>query len=202
MQPTQSDPGIRWTRPLRPLMRAGSGLIDRALCVAGAVLFSQLPEFFQQYLQRLGGHLAEARRQLEQFQAAARQSGVNLEQLTANLTAQKDPAVARLGQVIGEAHARVDTLAAAEAALRDASGWSRPFVFLGHLDPGIARGTWQVFRPAVPTTAEGLAYAAVGMVAMLAVYHLGVRAGATWLRRRNGGGSLKTTRPASESEPA
>ena len=53
MQDSQITPAIRWSRPLRPLMRAGSKLIDRVLCVAGAVLFSQLPEFFQQYLQRL-----------------------------------------------------------------------------------------------------------------------------------------------------
>ena len=58
---------MRWTWPLRPFLSAGEKLFDRALCVVGAILFSQLPEFFQQYLQRLGGHLDEARRQLEQF---------------------------------------------------------------------------------------------------------------------------------------
>ncbi len=195
MQQTQPDSGIRWTRPLLPLMRAGSGLVDRALCVTGAVLFSQLPEFFQQYLQRLGGHLAEAQRQLEQFRKVAEKSGVSLDQFASDVAAQRDPAMARLGQVIGDAHARVDTLAAAESALRDASGWTRPFVFLGHVDPRIARGTWEAFRPAVPTTAEGLAYAAVGMVAMLAAYHLGVRAGTTWMHRRTGGGSSQRLRP-------
>jgi hypothetical protein len=202
MQEPQTTPGIPWTRPLRPFLRAVSQLVDRVLCVVGAVLFSQLPEFFQQYIQRLGGHLAEAQRQLEQFRKVAERSGVTLDQFASDVAAQRDPSMARLGQVIAEAHARVDTLAAAEAALRDASGWSRPFVFLGHLDPRIARGTWEAFRPAVPATAEGLAYAAVGMVAMLAAYHLAVRAGATWIRRRSGGGSSGTTRPTSESGPA
>ena len=36
----------------RRLLESLDSLIDRALCVAGAVLFSQAPEFFQQYLQR------------------------------------------------------------------------------------------------------------------------------------------------------
>jgi hypothetical protein len=189
MQPTQASKGIRWTRPLRPVLRAGEKLLDRALCVAGAVLFSQLPEFFQQYLQRLGGHLDEARRQLELFTRAARWSGLNLDQLATDVSGQKDAAVAGLGRVILEAHARVDMLAASESALRNASGWTRPFVFLAHMDPAIARGTWRAFRPAVPTTAEGLAYAAAGMVAMLALYHLGGKALAAAIRRRGTGGT-------------
>ena len=41
--------------PGKTLLGAGDGLLDRALCVAGTVLFSQIPEFMQQYLQRLGG---------------------------------------------------------------------------------------------------------------------------------------------------
>jgi hypothetical protein len=184
MQHAQDDKGVRWTRPLRPIAAAGSQFLDRVLCVAGAVLFSQVPEFFQQYLQRLGGHLAEARRQLEQFQQAASQAGVNLDALITDVSAQHDPSVARLGQVMVETRARVETLASAEAALRHASLWSRPFVFLKDLDPGIARGTLAVFKPAVPTTLEGLVYAAAGTVAMLAFYHLGVKACARRLFRR------------------
>jgi hypothetical protein len=188
MQPIQPSKGIRWIRPLRPVLGAGEKLLDRALCAAGAVLFSQLPEYFQQYLQRLGGHLAEARRELELFTQAARRSGLNLDQLATDVSGQKDPAVARLGRVILEAHARVDVLASSESALRNASGWTRPFVFLGHLDPAIARGTWEAFRPAVPTTAEGFAYAAAGVVAMLALYHLGVKTLAAAMGRKWTGG--------------
>jgi hypothetical protein len=182
----QSPPGERigWIRPLRPLAAAGSRFIDRALCVAGALLFSQLPEFFQQYLQRLGGHLAEARRQLGQFQQAAAESGVNLGQLIAQVSSQRDPAVAHLGAVMVETRARVESLAAAEGALRHASVWSRPFVFLRHLDPEIARGTWAVFKPAVPTTIEGAVYAALGMLVVLAIYHLGLKPGAKRICRR------------------
>ena len=67
---------------------------------------------------------------------------------------------------------RVQHLNAAFTALRDASAWTRPFTFLRHLDAGIARATWTDYRPAVPTTVEGLMYAVVGMLVFLAVYHL------------------------------
>jgi len=128
--------------PLRRLLAAGEGLLDRLLCLVGAVVFAQAPEFFQQYLQRLGGRLDEARRQLEVFR---------------------------------DVGARVDSLATAEAAIRNASLFTRPFAFARHFDPAIARATLSVFRPALPTTLEGAAYALCGMLVLLAAYHWGVK---------------------------
>jgi Protein of unknown function (DUF2937) len=157
------------------LLGASAGLLDRALCVIGAVVFSQIPEFMQQYLQRLGGHLDEARRQLLHFQQAAAQSGLSLDHLIDHTTANADPAVARLSAVMTDAIARVDTLAAAQSASQDASFWSRLFVFLRHVDLAIARATWAIFKPAVPTTVEGLAYALFGMLVLIAIYHLGIK---------------------------
>jgi hypothetical protein len=162
-------------KPGRAVLGAGDGLLDRALCVIGAVAFSQVPEFMQQYIQRLGGHLDEARRHLQQFQETAAQSGLTLDRLIAQTGASPDPAVAKLGGVMTEAVTRVDTLTSAQVALQDASLWSRPFVFLQHLDLAIARGTWAIFKPAVPTTTEGLVYAGIGMLILLGTYHLGVK---------------------------
>ena len=160
---------------MRKLFGAVEGLFDRALCVIGAVIFSQVPEFIQQYLQRLGGHLDEARRQLLQFQQTAAQSGLTLDRLISQTSANADPAVARLGGVMTGAVSRVDTLEAAQTAIQHASLWSRPFVFLRNIDPEIARATWTIFKPAVPTTAEGLVYSLVGMLALISTYHLGVK---------------------------
>jgi hypothetical protein len=166
---------MRWTQPGIIVWAAIEKFLDRALCVAGAVIFSQLPEFFQQYLQRLGGHLDEARRQVAQFQATADQSGFTLEQLIAKTKGAADPALAPLGQVMAGAGARVETLAASEQALREASAWTRPFVFLRHFDPAIAHATLAAFRPAVPTTVEGLCYCLLGMTVMLTLYHGAIR---------------------------
>jgi len=158
-------------RVLKPLYTAGEKLIDRILCVAGAVLFSQAPEFMQQYLQRLGGHLAEARRQLAQFEDVARQAGRTLQELVAQYATNADPTVVGMGRLMSETETRVNALSASEAALRDASVWERPFVFLRHLDSEIASGTAGVFKPAVPTTIEGTLYALMGVVVILVAYH-------------------------------
>jgi DUF2937 family protein len=162
-------------KPAQAVLGAGEGLLDRVLCVLGAVIFSQAPEFMQQYLQRLGGHLDEARRQLHQFQAVAAQSGLTLERLISQTTTNSDSAVAKLGGVMSQAVVRVDTLESAQSAIQNASLWSRPFVFLRHVDSSLAHATWAIFKPAVPTTAEGLVYAGFGMLTCIVIYHLGIK---------------------------
>jgi len=159
----------------RTLLGLGNGDLDRVLCVVGTIAFSQIPEFMQQYLQRLGGHLDEARRQLAQFREVATQSGLTLDRLITQTNVNADPAVAKLSTVMTESVHRVASLETAQAAILDASVWSRPFVFLQHVDLAIARATWTVFKPAVPTTVEGLVYASFGMLVLLAFYHLGLR---------------------------
>lgn len=155
----------------RTMVGLGSGLIDRLLCVLGTVAFSQAPEFMQQYLQRLGGHLDEARRQLEQFRDVAAQSGLTLDRLIAQTSTNSDAAVAKLGGVMSGASARVEELETAQLALQNASVWERPFVFFRHVDASIAQATWDFYRPAVPTTVEGIVYAIVGMFVLLTLYH-------------------------------
>ena len=105
--------------------------------------------------------------------------------------------------VIQETMARVDALAAADTAIRQASLFSRPFVFLRHLDFPIAHATWTIFKPAVPTTVEGFCYAACGVLLALAFYHWGVkltirRALRRRAERRAGATGLATAAPHPE----
>jgi hypothetical protein len=162
-------------KPGSGFLRLFDSLTDRILCVVGAVLFSQGPEFMQQYLQRLGGHLDEARRQLATFQKTASQAGLSLDEFIHKTGTNVDPDVARLGGVMTESADRVASLQSAHDALLGSALWERPLVFVRHLDVDIARATGAVYQPAVPTTAEGLVYALIGMLFILALYHLGAK---------------------------
>jgi hypothetical protein len=194
------SPSVGWTKPFQMIGRTGETLLDRILCVAGAVAFSQAPEYMQQYFQRLGGHLDEATRQLRQFEQVAAQAGESVSAFATRAQASADTVMARMGDIVAATIVRVDDLSAAVAALRHATPWSRPFVFLEHVDMEIARATWRAFKPAVPTTFEGALYAAAGMVVFLALYHGAVRAPiAAAVRRarsRRADGELTRTRPA------
>jgi hypothetical protein len=162
--------GLRTT-----MIATGDGLIDRLVCVCGAVGLSQMPEFIQQYLQRLGGHVDEARRQVEQYKNVATQSHETLDQLIAQTTANADAAVSRLGHVMSDAVTRLQTLQSDQALIADAPAWKQPFVFITHADTQIVHKTWAIFRPGVPVTLEGLAYALVGIFLFLSLYHFLVR---------------------------
>jgi hypothetical protein len=82
----------------------------------------------------------------------------------------------------------VAILSADEQAIRAAHLFERPFVFLHHADPEIVRATWAIFRPAVPTTFEGLIYALAGIFLILGFYHGAIRypVRRAWRRRRAG----------------
>ncbi len=162
---------MNWTAPLRPILRAVETVCDRVLCVVGAVAFAQLPEFIQQYRQRLGGHLDEARRQLAEFVAIATRSKLSLPQFIERTSTNPDSTVAQLGGAMRNTVLRVDELVAAEAALSHASLWAKPFIFLRHIEAEVARATWEIYRPAIPTTGEGLVYAIAGMLTLLGLYH-------------------------------
>ncbi|MDF9831952.1 hypothetical protein M2103_000156 [Ereboglobus sp. PH5-5] len=155
----------------RRALSSGEAVVDRVLCVVGAVLFSQAPEFMQQYLQRLGGHLDEARRMLAQYEGIAMQANLSLDDFIARTGSNADTVVARHAEVMRGVVDRVQDLSAAQAAIQDASMFTRPFAFLRHIDWEVASNTWAIFKPAVPTTGEGLAYAVAGIGVILGFYY-------------------------------
>ena len=89
---------------------------------------------------------------------------------------------------MNDATARLQNLESSQAAIAQSSIWERPFVFMSNLDSEIAQSTWSIYKPAVPTTVEGVMYALVGMAVILALYHglfrMPVQAGYRAYRRR------------------
>ena len=155
---------MRWT------LRKCDSLLGTILAAVAGVCFAQLPAFLQQYLQRLGGHVDEARLSLSQITAGAQVSTLDaptLQALTVSL------------------EQRASALAAGEQAINGASASLRPLVFLREFDMDIAAATLRAFEPAVPLSITGLVYALVGIVAGWLFYEL-IKApiGAVARRRR------------------
>ena len=128
-----------------------SGRIVGLCCLAlVAAVAAQLPAFVQQYLQRLGGHLDEAR-----YMAAQAATG----------DAYRELAPAARAVVLRTTETRAETLAAAHDAIAGAGDLTRPLVFLTHIDEAIAAATWRMFEPGLPLGWGGAAYglAAAGL---------------------------------------
>ena len=158
-------------RVLRYPVKVVDSLLDRIVAVLGAVGGSQLPGFIQHYTQRLGGHVAEAERNMASWQTIA--NGItqgDVAELANLYLLSTDPEVIAAGSKCTVDLARAAELRGALAALQDASVWGRPFVFLGHLDREIADATLASFSPNVPLDLEGIVYAACGLVLGIVIY--------------------------------
>ncbi|WP_322891420.1 MULTISPECIES: DUF2937 family protein [unclassified Yoonia] len=128
--------------------------------LAGAAGLSQFPEFSQQYLQRLGGHVDALTAQLVDFDATAFEAGFGREEMLQQMaqTPPMDGQAAMWRRTILR-HAQLsDDL----DALRNASPVARLTMPQRVADADIARAVWADFQPAMPLSAAGAVAAGAG----------------------------------------
>lgn len=135
----------------------------------GGMGLSQAPAFTHAYLQRLGGHIDEARRTLGMVER-----GELLEQL----------GVTERQEAVRQFSGRVEELEQAYRAISEASPVMQPLTMLQHADNEIARRAWEAFTPAIPVDAPSLIYTGVGIVLALLIYELFKSPAALVKRRR------------------
>lgn len=142
-------------------------LANGAAALLGAGTLSQFPEYYQQYLQRLGGRLDQALVQEARYYQAAADAGLTMDEYIARFTTTSDEVIQNEGWIIQAALDDAQNLREALIALTNAGTLERPFTFFQHLDQATLSAAFDSFAPALPLSTEGLAYAAVGMVAGL-----------------------------------
>lgn len=141
-----------------------------ACCGAGGGMgLSQAPAYAHAYLQRLGGHLDEARRSLRLVE-----SGEWFRGLTG---------VDRQGVEV-EMRARVFELEHSYQAISDATPLMQPVMMLRHADPEIAGRAWEYFTPAIPIDPPSLIYTGIGVVIALLIYEL-IKSPAALFKRKS-----------------
>lgn len=129
-------------------------ILDKADRLAGTLFAallgaatSQFQAFVQAYLQRLGGHLDEARRMAREL-ALRGASGD-----------------AMPGEKVGAMlQHRIAELETAIRAIEQANPYMKPVAFFAHMDPEIAAAAAVNFTPALPLDTPGLVYALAGAV--------------------------------------
>jgi len=129
-------------------LRLANGLIERICFLLGGITGAQIPGFISHYVQRLGGHLDEARRNVETYR-----DSVSPETL----------AVMR---------ARVDDLQNALNSISSPNPFSRFYAFMNHLDYAVARNTLENYVPNLPVTVEGVVCGLIGAIAFSLVYQM------------------------------
>ena len=123
----------------------------------GGLGFSQAPAFTHAYLQRLGGHIDEARLTIQRVADAQILPWLG--------EAERERALVELG-------ARLTELEQLRQQVLDAPALLRPAQLLGHADWSIAQRTAQEFAPAIPIDIASLTWTCVGIVAAVLIYEL------------------------------
>lgn len=143
-------------------------LIRRLLLIvcmsAGAILLSQFPEFFQQYLQRLGGRLDEINLQVAQLDERAAAAGLDRYDYIRKFIGNGDPVIRREGRHLVDLVGRQVVLSQAYDALENAPPPMWAVRFAQHYDQNTAAAAMRIYRPAVSLSVEGAVYAAVGLL--------------------------------------
>jgi hypothetical protein len=122
-----------------------------------AIAGSQGEAFTVQYIQRLGGHLDEARSHLADVQ-----TGLRYRVMGDTVR----------GELEAAAKARVTTLDIAYSKVKNANVLTRPIAILRYGEPSILEGTERDFVPALPLSRDAIIYTIFGMLAGFALYEI------------------------------
>ena len=147
---------------MRLLLSLGS-ILDRLCIVAGAFFGSQIPQFMQQYSQRLAGHVSELQKLIDQLRQAASLSHKTLDQYILKFLSSADPDFAHQGQFMQGIVHRWEELNQALVHLSQSSAWQRPLIFFKDLQLDIAQSTLAAFQPGINLNLEGMCYAGLGV---------------------------------------
>lgn len=152
-----------------------------AIGILFAVITSQLPEYSQQYRQRLGGAIDELRAALAEFDAEAGRLSLDRSAGIARLESDRDELAQARGRDIAATAEREARLERQQTAFTTAGPLSQYWVLASQFDSRIGGRAYGDFQPAVPVTTAGLLAALSGLVAGWGLTH----AAALPLRRRH-----------------
>lgn len=163
-------------------------MIKRIVCLIGAIIggvsLSQAPEYTQQYNQRLAGAVDELSAIIERFDADAAAFGLTRAQGLERYAQSPDDFLAERGVSMQAVFARHERLSAQLTQLRQSSPVERLLSLATYFDTDVGAAALEDYRPAVPVTLEGLAFAFVGLVSGYALFWAGATTAAAPFRPR------------------
>jgi hypothetical protein len=153
------------------------------VALVAAMTASQLPEFAQQYRQRLGGAIDELARILMHFDEDAARSGYDRAAALAVMARDREQLVRDQAARMRDEIARYMRLVEQQQAFSKSGPFGRLAAFFADFDLPLVENTAHDFEPAVPTTLEGIVFAGSGFLLVYVLLH-GLRLGVGRIRRR------------------
>jgi Protein of unknown function (DUF2937) len=158
----------------------------RRLAIAIGLLFgllgSQVPEFAQQYRQRLGGALDELNRMIAQFDTEVAARSLTRAQGLDRLEKNDDPLARERGKSIAGDIDRAGRLQRQQDAMRSAGPLARVAALAENFDAPTLHQAIGDFEPAIPVTVEAFVIGGVALIVGWSATHL-----LAWPIRRKAG---------------
>ncbi len=149
-----------------------STAFDKIVTIFIVILFCQLPQFIEQYEMRLSGHVQESAILVKELERNAGISNKTLPEYLQKLLRNDDRDVLLAAEVLQKAITRYKDLNLALSALASANAFTRPFVFLFHLQGDVFTETYQSFTFGFSLTLETLLYGAMGLLLAVGLLQL------------------------------
>ena len=133
------------------MLKILSTLFDRFLFTLTFIVGVQLPEFIQQYSQRLSGHLNEALLQLNEYQLIAnRHFDGNLKTMIEKYLLNSEPSIKETGEIIMNTSTRASDLQAHLFNIQETDYIKRVYYFITEFDESMVQATFEQYQLAIP----------------------------------------------------
>lgn len=136
------------------------------------LLTTQMPEYWQQYRQRLEGAIDELAAIVQQFDAEATKEGLSESAAIARLEANSDVLARERGIDMQHAVNRLHRLRESDSAFNNKNLPEKWWTLARTFDPAIAARAYETYQPAVPTTSDGFIAGIIGFFIGGGLIHL------------------------------
>lgn len=157
---------------MRNFFRFLDSVLDRIFAILGFLFFAQGPEFIQQYIQRLGGHIDELVVQINKIKEMAEFSGKSIQQYIEKFKSSSDTDFAGQGSFMQDILERHQSFQQVLTQLSEKNPFLKPYYFVKNLDMQVARETFNSFVPGISFTLEGIIYGIIGIFFGVALYKM------------------------------
>jgi hypothetical protein len=143
-------------------------LAERLVVFFVALFLSQAPQYMNLYLNVLSGAKAAHEKSVATLTEKAQELDMTVQQFIDDLLKSESKVSKSSGEVHQKQLADYENTRRAFEALKNASVFSRPFIFIKHVDWSLAKNVQ--FQPAFPLTPEALVYVLVGIILGMLLY--------------------------------
>lgn len=141
---------------------------ERIVVFFTALLLSQAPQYMNLYLNVLAGSKATYEKSVKEISEKAAELEMSTKQFIEDLVKSQSQAAKKSGELHQNQITNLEKAKKAFDAIKNASAFSRPFVFIKHVDWALAKNVQ--FQPAFPLTLEALIYVIVGIILGMLLY--------------------------------